>query len=152
MDKAEAVSAGCAWARLSQDRATLSRVSGSTAHLVAPDPATSPFWGAAPVCPTLTVHSEQTSDFCRLGAEQPHTSVPGKIQPAERTAGWMGVFPGPAAVAGSQSRSPGTAPSRAGLSAERRRCRRDAEMLLVVRRAEHGRDLLDGGRDLLSRS
>jgi hypothetical protein len=43
---------------------------GSTAHLVAPDPATSPFWGAAPVRLTLTVRSQQTTDLRRLGAEQ----------------------------------------------------------------------------------
>jgi hypothetical protein len=151
MEEAEAVSTGCAWARLSQDRATLSGVSGSTAHLVAPDPATSPFWGDAPVCLTLTVHSGQT-DSCRLGAEPPRTNLLGKVQPAARTAGWMGVLPGPAAVGDSQSLSRKTVPSHAGLSAERGRCRRDAEMLVVVRRAEHGRGLLDGGRDVLGRS
>jgi hypothetical protein len=105
---------------------------------------------------TLAAEAEQITDpgavARRLGAEQPGTNVLGKIQPAARASGSTGVCPGLAAVGDPRGGSRLTVSSEAGLTAGRRRRRRDAEMLLVVRRAERGRGLLGGGHDVRSRS
>jgi hypothetical protein len=106
--------------------------------------------------PTLAIEAEQITDpgavRRRLGAEQPRTNVPGSIQPAARPSGSDGGRPGPADVGDRRSCSRSTVSSPALLSAGRPRRRRDAELLLVVRRAEQGRGFLTGGRDARSRS
>jgi len=66
--------------------------------------------------------------------------------------GSTGADPGREAIRDQRSGSWLTVSSRAGLSAGRRRRRRDAELLLVVRRAERDRELLGGGRGVGSRS
>jgi hypothetical protein len=105
---------------------------------------------------TLAAAAEQITDpgvdSRRPGAEQSRTNVPEKIQPAACASGPAGICPGPAAVDLAQDGSWSTVPSRAGLSAGRRRRRRDAEVLLVVRRAEQGRGLPRRERVLRSES
>ena len=102
--------------------------------------------------PTLAAEAEQITDpgavSRRLGTQQPRTNVLGKVQVAACASGSPGTGPGPVPVGDPRSRSRVSPPSPAGLPAGHRRRRRDAEMLLVVRRAEQGRGLLDGGRDV----
>jgi len=88
----------------------------------------------------------------RLGAAQPGTNAPGNIQPAARASGAMGRCAGPATGDNPRAGSRSTGSSAAGLPAGRRQRRRDTEMVLVVRRAERGPGLLDGGNDGRSRT
>lgn len=131
------------------------RQSGSTAQLVAPDPATSPIWGAVPVRPTLAAEAEQVTDpgalSRRPGAEPARTNVPGGVRRPACASGSVSVCPGPAAVGRPRGEPRLTVSSGAGPAASRRRRRRAAEMLLVVRRAERDGELLDGKRTLGSR-
>jgi hypothetical protein len=125
-------------ARLQTPGYAEARQSGLTAHLVAPDPATSPLWGAGSVRLTLAFDAEQVTG-------------PGHV-PCRTGSGSTGAGPGHEAIREQRSGSRFAVSSRAGLSAGRRRRRRDAEMLLVVRRAEQGRGLLGGGADVRSRA
>lgn len=60
--------------------------------------------------------------------------------------------PGPVTVGDPRAGFRVTVSSLVGLSAGRRRRRRDAEMLLIIRRAERDSGLLDGGADVRSRA
>jgi hypothetical protein len=146
-----------AWARSFGDRGLRwGRQSGSTAHLVAPDPATSPLRGAVSVRLMLAAESEQVTDPGhvprRTGPERPRTDPPGRTEPAARASGSTGVGPGPVSVGDPRAGSRVTVSSLVGLSAGRRRRRRDAEMLLITRRAERDSGLLVGGADVRSRA
>jgi hypothetical protein len=131
------------------------RRSGSTAHLVAPDPATSPLWGVGSVRLTLATEAEHITDPGRVprraGAERLRPEPLAGIQPAARTSGLSGTRAGTDAVRDHRAGSRLTVSARAGPSAGRRRRRRDMEVLLVVRRAERDRVLLDGGHGVRSR-
>ena len=110
--------------------------------------------GAGLVRLTLAAEAAQGTDPglvpCHTGAERLRTEPPGGIQPGTRASASTGTGAGQEAIRGRRRGSRSTVSSGSGLSAGRRRRRRDAEMLLVVRRAERGRGLLDGGRDVRS--
>jgi hypothetical protein len=130
---------------------------GSTAHLVAPDPATPPFWGAEPVRLTVAAEAQRITDPgrvpCRASAKRLGAEPLKRIQPAARPPGSTGASPGQETIRDLRSGSLSAVPSRAGLSAERRRRRREVEVLLVVRRAEQARGLLlDGGPGVRSQT
>jgi hypothetical protein len=103
----------------------------------------------------LAAESEQVTDPGhvprRTGPERLRTDPPGGIQPAARASGSTGAGAGQEAIR-DRRRGFRTPVSSAGVSAGRRRRRRDAEMLLIIRRAERDRGLLDGGADVRSRA
>lgn len=86
----------------------------------------------------------------RTGAARLRLEPPGGMQPAAGPSGPAAAGPGQEATSDRHSGSRSTVSSGAGLPARRRR--RDTEMLLVVRRAERDRGLLDRGRDVRSQS
>jgi hypothetical protein len=88
----------------------------------------------------------------RTGPERLRTDPPGGIQPAAHASGSTGAGAGQEVIRDQRSGSRSTVSSRAGLSTERRRRRRDAELLLIVRSAERDSGLLGGGRGVRSRS
>jgi hypothetical protein len=104
----------------------------------------------------LAAESEQVTKSghvpCRTGPERLRTDPPRRIQPAARASGSTGVGPGPVTVGDPRAGFRVTVSSLVGLSSGRRRRRRDAEMLLVIRRAERDSGLLDGGADVRSRA
>jgi hypothetical protein len=86
-----------------------------------------------------------------LAAEADQITDPGHVL-RPTGSGSTGAGPGQEAIRDQRSGSRFTVSSRAGLSAGRRRRRRDAEMLLIIRRAERDSGLLDGGADVRSRA
>jgi hypothetical protein len=104
----------------------------------------------------LATESEQVTDPGhvprRTGPERVRTDPPGRMQPAARASGSTGAGAGQEANRDHRSGSRVTVSSAAGLSAGRLRRRRDAEMLLIIRRAERDSGLLDGGADVRSRA
>jgi hypothetical protein len=105
---------------------------------------------------TLAVETDQSTDSGlgprRTGAERLRTTRRAIVEPAALPSGSTSACPGREGIHNQRSDPRSTVSSRPGLSAGRRRRRRDAEVLLVVRRAEQGRGLLDGGRGVRSRS
>ena len=87
----------------------------------------------------------------RTGPERLRTDPPGGIQPAARASGSTGAGAVQEAIR-DRRRGSRTPVSSAGVSAGHRRRRRDAEMLLIIRRAERDSGLLDGGADVRSRA
>jgi hypothetical protein len=99
---------------------------------------------------TLAAEAEQITgpgaDSHRLGPERSRTHAPARSSPPRMRPGRQASAPGRRPLPTPPGPFPADRAPRAGLSEGRRRRRRDAEMLLVVRRAERGRWPLDGGR------
>ena len=100
------------------------------------------------LCDTINTHFHPRG----TDAERLRTDPPGRIEPAACAAGSTGAGPGHAAVRDQRSGARWTGSSGVGPSVEGRRCRREARLLLAVRRAERGPELLGGGRDGRRRS
>jgi hypothetical protein len=100
----------------------------------------------------LATESDQVTDPGhvprRTGPDRSRTDPPGRMQPAARASGSTGAGAGQEANRDHRSGSRVTVSSAAG----RLRRRRDAEMLLIIRRAERDSGLLDGGADVRSRA
>ena len=142
-------------ARFLGGRATLRTAERLDRSSGGPGPGDLTVLGSRPVRLTLAAEAEQVTDPGpprHTGAERLLTERLRRIPPAARPSDSTGACPGQEAIRDQQAGARFTASSRAGLPAERRRHRRDVEVLLAVRRAEQGRQLLGGGRGGRSRS
>jgi hypothetical protein len=150
-NRAESQSRRCAprGAIPSERRATLRTAERLDRSSDGPGPGDLIVLGSWPVRLTLAAEAEQGTDPGyvprRTGAERLRTEPLERIQPAARPSGSTSACPLQGAIRDQRSGSRLTLSSRAGRSAGRRRRRRDVEVLLVVRRAEQSRGLLDGG-------